>query len=488
MVKDIGCQEETFGPFKSLTAPICLRYHANAITQPRKKALFLLVGPGLAVLVGGLCVAGNLSSEEAFTAGVTTLCAVWWVLEPIPIGATSLLPFALLPLGAGISHKQVAAAFGNHMLLLLLGGFLLSRAVEKSGAHRRIALGMVRITGTNPRRVVLGFMLASALCSMWISNTATTLMLLPVALAVVESREDDTFTPALLLGIAYAASIGGMSTPIGTPPNVIFMAAWEQHTGTELSFLTWMFRAVPIVLLILPMCWLWLTRKLNAQSETSLALPPPSPWTTGEKRVLLVFAATALAWVSRTLPSIGWGQYLPFVGDSTIALFSATALFIIRDGDNGSLLDWKTAVAIPWELLLLFAGGIAIASAFQSSGLALSMGNSLTGLADQSTLIMIACIALAVTFMTELTSNLATTTLLMPILAAAATAAEISPDKLMIPATISASCAFMLPVATAPNAIVYGSGKVTVAQMSKEGLVLNFAAAAIITVLCTALL
>ncbi len=451
--------------------------------------LALIGGPVLATIVFVWLRLVNQSPDECWTAAVTVLCAVWWCFEPIPIPATSLIPFAVFP-GAGVlSDKQVATAYGHHLIMLLLGGFMLSTAIEKSGVHRRLAIGMVRLVGRDGgKTLVLGFMLASALLSMWVSNTATTLMLLPIAVAVLEQCANRRLEVPLLLGIAYGASVGGIGTPIGTPPNVIFLAQYEEITGKVFSFLDWMKLGVPVVVLMVPLTWLWLTRHLRGKS--TLELPTLNPWSAAEKRVLIIFVITALAWSTRIEPFGGWSRLLgtPEVGDSTVALFMVVVMFILPDGQGGKLLDWETAERIPWGLLILFSGGIAIANAFSASGLSESLGQLLSNLSVLPMLLTLALICLVVTFLTEVTSNTATTTLLMPILGAAALAAKLEPTLLMIPATISASCAFMLPVATAPNAIVYSTGKFPISRMVREGLVLNFFGTLVITLLCYSLL
>jgi sodium-dependent dicarboxylate transporter 2/3/5 len=449
----------------------------------------LVIGVVLATVAGLAARFAGLPPAAGWTAAVTALCAVWWVTEPIAIPATSLIPFAVFPLTGVLSHSLVATAYGHTLILLLLGGFLLSMALERSGAHRRLALAMVRLVGgRGRRRMVLGFMLAAALMSMWISNTATTLMLLPVALAVLERDEDGKLGPPLLLGIAYAASIGGLGTPIGTPPNVIFMGVYREVTQIEWSFLDWMVIGVPIVMVMVPAAWWSLTRRLSTGERFDL--PEPGPWRPAERRVLVVFALTALAWVTRTEPAGGWSSLVggDLVSDSTVALAAVIVLFVIPDGSGGALLDWKTANKIPWGLLILFGGGIAIARAFQESGLSNALGNLLSGIAGSPLIVTLVIVCLVVTFLTEVTSNTATATLLMPVLAAAAAGASIEPALLMVPAALSASCAFMLPVATAPNAIVFGTERVTTRRMAREGVVLNFIGSAVIALVCFALL
>jgi sodium-dependent dicarboxylate transporter 2/3/5 len=453
----------------------------------------LLAGPLLALGAGAGVWLGGIGTDAAITAAVTALCATWWILEPIHIAATSLIPFAAFPLTGVMAHGEVARSYGHTMILLLLGGFMLSGAIEKSGAHRRLAFAMVSFTGGGDRRLVLGFMIAAAVCSMWISNTATTLMLLPVALATLADRGGAarSLEVPLLLGIAYAASIGGLATPIGTPPNVIFMGIYTAQTGNEVTFLSWMQIGVPVTAVMVPIAWLWLTRKLEkgGAEPRAVVLETLPAMGSAERRVLAIFALTAAAWIFRTAPGGGWAGLLGVetTGDATVALAAVVAMCLIPDGEGGRVLDWETASKIPWGLLILFGGGIAIAEAFSSSGLSAAIGDGLSALASWPTLAMIAVICLAVTFMTEVTSNTATATLLMPVLAAAGVAAAIDPAMLMVPAALSASCAFMLPVATAPNAIMFGTGRVSTARMAREGLTLNFLGAAVITIACAIL-
>jgi len=464
------------------------------MTQSRR-AIFLALGPLLAAGLGGLVHALGMPPIAAWTAAVTALCAAWWVTEPIPIPATSMIPFAAFPMVGVLDHKQVAAAYGHTLILLLLGGFILSTAMAASGAHKRLAVGMIRMVGgAGGRRLVLGFMLATAVCSMWISNTATTLMMLPVAMAVLEQDEASgggtSLHLPLLLGIAYAASIGGMGTPVGTPPNVIFMAVYEETTGNKVAFIDWMKIGIPAVILLIPVAWLMVTR--NLKSSAKLDLPKMGRWSSPEKRVLVIFGLTALAWVTRTAPFGGWSTWadMPGAGDSTVALIAVVIMFLMPNGEGKQMLDWETAARIPWGLLLLFGGGLAIAKGFQVSGLSETLGSWLANdlkITTWPVIAMTITLCLAITFLTEVTSNTATTTLLMPVLAAAGLAAGIDPAVLMIPAALSASCAFMLPVATAPNAIVFGTGKVSTQQMAREGFALNLVGAVFITGVCALL-
>jgi sodium-dependent dicarboxylate transporter 2/3/5 len=429
------------------------------------------------------------SAAACITSAITIWVVIWWMLEPIPIPATSLIPLALLPLFGVLSPSEVGAAYGHPLVLLLMGGFLLATALERSGAHRRVALSMVRAFGAHSaRRLVFGFMAASAVLSMWISNTATVLMLLPVAVAVIDSTDDEHLSTPLLLGIAYGASIGGMGTPIGTPPNVVFMGVFEQTTGATISFTRWMGWALPIVIVLLPLAGLWVTRHLRHSGDYQL--PQAGAWRTPERRVFLVFSATALCWITRSEPFGGWTAWLglPYSNDAIVAFLGVVALFLIPNGEGEKLLDWETANKIPWGMLILFGAGIAIATAFMNSGLSGTIGASLEQLSTLPLILMIGIICLSVTFLTEVTSNTATTTLLMPILAAAAIGAATDPKLFMIPAALSASCAFMLPVATPPNVIMFSTGRFSVRTMAKEGFAVNLIGVLVITTLTFLLL
>ena len=442
---------------------------------------FIVLGPLLAAFFYFLLHSLGMPYLPAVTAAITLLTVIWWITEALPIPATSLVPFVLLPLFGVADHKLVASSLGSHVILLLMGAFMLSKALEKSGAHERLALYMLRLVGVQSgRRLVLGFMLAAGLLSMWISNTATTLMMLPIALAILSRVDNQRLTVALILGIAYAASLGGVGSPIGTPPNVIFMGIYEEVTGSEFSFLSWLEIGVPVVLVTLPIMALWLTR--NIHLEKSIEPPTVGAWRTEEVRTLLVFAVAILFWVTRNEPFGGWSGLLGIegAGDSTVAVGAVVLMFLVPNGKGGRLLDWQTAENIPWGMLLLFAGGIAIAKGFSASGLSDMLGNGLSFLTAMPLWLMLFLLCLSVTFLTEITSNTATATLLMPILAVAAESAGFDPMVLMIPAAMCASCAFMLPVATAPNAIAYGTGVIRIQDMVREGAVLSVLASLII--------
>lgn len=445
----------------------------------------LIAGPLLAIAVAYGMNQSGWETQACWTAAVAILCVVWWIFEPIPIPATAIIPLAIFPLTGVLPQEKISTAYGNELILLMLGGFILSAAMERSGAHHRIALGMINLVGgTSSRRIVLSFMIATAALSMWISNTATTLMMLPIALAIIAQSPDRKLAIPLLLAIAYGSSIGGLGTPIGTPPNLVFMQQYEKFTGTAISFTQWMSWGLPVVAIFIPLAGLWLTRKLNDRGE--LIIPSVGGWRPEERRVLIIFGITALAWITRQEPFGGWSTWFDLKGanDAIVALIAVVVMFLVPNGHGGKLLDWKTAEKIPWGILILFAAGIAIAQAFVESGLSGFIGKQLAVLASLHPLIIIALIALMVTFLTEATSNTATTILLMPILAPAALAAGIEPSLLMVPAAMSASCAFMLPVATAPNAIVFGSGHVPITHMVREGVALNFIGIGVITLVC----
>ena len=450
----------------------------------------LWVGPVLGTVAAVASMSAGYGSDMAIVGFVAVLCVIWWIFEPVPIPVTSLLPLAILPLLGVLSPSEVGEAYGSPLILLLLGGFLLSKAMEHSGAHRRIALGMVALFGVSSgRRLVMGFMAAAAVLSMWISNTATALMLLPVALAVLDAVDDKSrLAPPLLLGIAYAANIGGLGTPIGTPPNLIFMQVYQETTGQVISFTQWMGWALPVVVLMVPAMALILTRNLRGALE--LQLPVVGPWRSHERRVMVVFGLTALAWITRSEPFGGWKAWLdlPQANDASVALLAVVALFLVPDGKGQRLLNWERASTIPWGVLLLFAGGICLAKGFVSSGMSDLIGLWLTEMISMPMYLLMALVCLLVTFMTEGTSNTASTALLMPILAAAALAAGISPELIMVPAAMSASCAFMLPVATGPNTVVFGTGQITIARMAREGFIINLLGAAVISSVCYLLL
>ena len=452
------------------------------------KKIAFAAGPIVAAVLFYALSRLGIPAAACWTASVTLLCGTWWIFEPVPLPATSLVPFAVFPLAGVLSHREVATAYGHHLVLLMLAGSMISSAMEKSGAHRRVAIGMVRLVGgAGGRGVVLGFLLASAVLSMWISNTATTLMLLPVALAVIKSAKTDDLTIPLLLAVAYGAAVGGSGTPIGTPPNLIFLDQYELATEREISFLEWMKIGVPVVAVMLPVVWLWLTRRVRGPQEFDL--PKLGAWRTEEVLVLTIFALTALAWMTRS----AWSRRLgveDYAGDSTVAILAATLMFLIPscDGKGGRLLDWETAVKIPWGVFIMIGGGIAIGMAFQVSELSKTVGSSLSPLAELPRPVVVPGLCLMSTFVTEVTTNTATANVLMPILAAAGTSAGTDPTWLMVPAVLGLNLAFMLPVATAPNAIMYGTGMIKASTMAREGIALNLLGTVVISLICAIVL
>jgi len=456
------------------------------------KICALWAGPVAAAAMGLTLSLAGLAAPACWTAAVTTLCAVWWIFEPVPIPATSIIPFALFPLLGVLDHKQVARGYGDSTILLFMGGFMIAQAVEKSGTHRRLALGMVKaVGGKGGRRLVLGFMLAAVVLSMWISNTTTTLMLLPVALAVLEQTDDQqrkVLSVPLMLSLCFGASIGGIGTPIGTPPNIIFIGTYTKVVGKGFSFLQWMKIAIPVMVIMTPITWLWLTRKLG--KARAVVIPDLGPWRFEEVGVMIVFVLTALAWIFRADPFGGWSGLIHAsgVGDSTVALTAVVVMFLWPNGRSGRLLDWKKASEIPWGVLLLFGGSLTIADAFETSGLSRAIGSSLTGLSTWPMLAMMTTLAVSAGFLTNIMNNTAMAALLMPLLAAAGKSTGLDPILLMMPTVLSVSFAFMLPIGTPPNAIVYGTGHVSIRDMAREGFMINLVGAAVVTIICYLLL
>jgi sodium-dependent dicarboxylate transporter 2/3/5 len=452
------------------------------------KQLWSTVGGPL--IAGGLFAAlrhYELSNAQCWAASVTVLCAVWWIFETLPLAATSLIPLAMFPLTGTLSERDVAAAYADPLVLLFMGGFMLAQAAEHCGAHRRLAHAIVAKVGrTSGRQLVLAFMLATAFVSMWVSNTAAALMMLPIATAVLECDESGKLHVPLLLGVAYSASIGGIATPIGTPPNGVFLAAYKTATGNSVPFHLWLFLGGIVSILMLAIAWTMLTWRLAGVPSVEVA--SEGSWTTAQKRTICVLGLTALAWITREVPFGGWSAMVGMkeAGDTTVAIAAVVALFLIPSGTSQGerLLNWATAQRIPWGVLLLFGGGIAIARAFEVSGLSESLGELVNVLHDWPLVAVIGALSIVVTFLSEFTSNTATSNILMPILAATATANNMNPAILMFPATLSNSLAFMLPVGTPPNALVFGTGRVRMADMVRVGFALNLASAAIVTLVC----
>lgn len=432
---------------------------------------------------------GGQTSDIAITLGITVLVGYWWITEAVAIPFTSLLPFILLPAFGIIDFKSASSSFGNHVIILLMGAFLLAKGLESSQVHKRIAFNIINlIGGTSAFRIIFAFMCASAILSMWISNTATVLALLPVAVAIATSANDKKFAIALLLGLAFSASVGGVGTLIGTPPNVIFASVYENFSGQEYNFVEWMKVGVPVVVTAIPVMALWLTR--GVKLDTTLNLPKMGLWSKSEKRALAIFAFIACLWVFRKNPFGGWSELtgMTQVGDATIALFGAFLMAVVT-GDKGKpILEWERAKTIPWDMLLLFSGGICLAKGFAASGLSEVIGQTISGGLDLPLILLLFVLCLSLSFLTEVTSNTATATLFMPILASVAISKGLPLELVMIPAVISCSFAFCLPVATAPNSIVFSSGQLTIKDMAKQGVVLNIFGAVIVSAVCYLLL
>ena len=349
---------------------------------PKLRRLSLWLAPLIAVAVTLLMMSAGWAREGALTGGLTVLCALWWIFEPIPIPATAMIPLGVFPLLGILDGKQVAQAYGDPLIILLMGGAMLSKAMEKSGAHRRIALMMVNACPAGEKFIILGFMIATAFLSMWISNTATTLMMLPMALAVIQGSKNKDLTIPLLLGIAFAANVGGIGTPIGTPPNLVMIGAYKDLGFPELSFTQWMKFGAPVTIIMVLVTWLWLSRGITGKNN--IALPNPGIWTKAEIRTLIVFSLTALAWISRSEPFGGWKTWLnlPAANDASVAFISVIILFCLPDGEKkgARLLDWETANKIPWGMLVLVGAGLCLGEGFKQSGLSASIATLFSGI------------------------------------------------------------------------------------------------------------
>lgn len=462
----------------------------------RRQGLGLLLGPACFLAVYLLPLPKAMPPEALAVAAVAVLMAIWWVTEAIPIPATAVIPIALFPALGIMGSADTTANYANHLIYLFLGGFWIAAGIEKWGLHRRIALHILRLVGNRPERIVLGFMLATAFLSMWLSNTATAMMMLPMGTAIVSQTmaagdarvatpgaqpPQACFATALMLGIAYAASIGGVATLIGTPPNAVLAGVVETLYGQRISFGAWLAFGLPLSLVMLLLCWLYLTRiafrsemKHLATSDAYIEdeLQRLGPASKEERRVLMVFVAVASAWILRGLVDL---SALTLVHDSTIAMTGALLLFMIPSNlaRGEFLLDWKTAVKIPWDVIILFGGGFALAHGFQESGLTAWIGQQLPIFQGANPILIVLMVSTVTIFLTELTSNTATASMLLPVFASLAAGAGIHPYGPMVGAALAASFAFMLPVATPPNAIVYASRCVSIPQMARAGFGLN---------------
>ena len=458
-------------------------------------------GIGLLVFISMLILPAphGLSSEGWMVAAVVSLMAIWWATETIPVAVTALIPLALFPLMGVVSFKEAAMPYANPNIYLFLGGFMLALAIERSGLHKRMALQMIIAAGSSGANLIGGFMLIAALISMFVMNTSTTLMLLPIGLAVcsvvsntipnLSKKEITYFDTALMLGIAYAATIGGMSTLVGTAPNIVFSAFMVETYDIEISMIDWMKMGVPLAIVMLISAWIILTKyvfptsfitSIETKKYLKNMLVEQGPLTKDEIKISIIFGLTAMAWMLRTFLD----NYDLFSGltDAGIAIISAILLFMIPSSTNGGeLLNWEKSNELPWGLLILFGGGLSIAAQINASGLGIWIGEGLSVLRNVPPIFLILAVATLIIFLTEITSNVATTSTFLPVFGAVAVGIGVLPVSLTVPVCLAASCAFMLPVATPPNAIVYGSGKFTIATMMRAGFVLNIIGVFVVT-------
>ena len=462
-----------------------------------------------------ICILFSLSANSQefmpllawYTAGIGLWMAVWWASEAIPVPATAFIPLVTFAYFGISSFKETASAFAHPIIFLFLGAFFIALAIERWHLHRRIALKILSYTGTDGKRLIAGFMLTAAFLSMWISNTSTTMMLLPICLSVakviVDSIEDidekiaKQFYIAILLGLAYGATMGGLSTLIGTPPNALLAGFLKDNYAIEIDFLQWMLIGLPVSLIMLPLGWFVLTHvafNISIKGGDSVhqyikhEYKSLGPMSVAEKRVAIIFVLLVLGWVLRRPIASSFG--IEGLSDSALAMTAALLLFIIPSGDKqqNKLITWQESANLPWGVLILFGGGLALASAVSSSGLAEWLGNSLQPLSAYSIILLLVCATVLVIFLTELTSNLATTATFLPVVAAIALSADISPLLMTVPVALAASCAFMLPVATPPNAIVFSSGHLTIPDMIRCGIMLNIVATVLLSIIAIFLL
>ena len=477
-------------------------------TQPKKIGLAL--GVSFLVITIVLPAPAEMSESAWRTSGIALLLAIWWATEVLPIPVTSLLPILLFPALSIMSMEDSTAPYAAPAIFLLLGGFIVAKGLEKWNLHRRIALNILVRVGNSPSALIAGFMGATALISMWISNTASTLMMIPIAMSLASEMVKDElgqhqkFILCLILGIAYSASIGGLGTIIGTPPNLFVVSFMKQNYDIDISFVKWMMFGVPVVIVMTTLSWLVLTKwafsfDLHGEhiSKTIIKaeLKKLGKLTQPERRITYVFAFIAMAWILR-VPVQEQFEIMLWLNDAMIAIGGAVLMFVIPAGQKApqapekeaALMDWETASKIPWGVLLLFGGGLSLAAAIKNTGLAAWIGDGLSGLPHLDLIVMMFVLVALVIFLTELTSNTATTATLLPILGVLAVSSGIDPMLLFAPTALAASCAFMLPVATAPNAVVYSTGQVTISQMANAGLKLNLVAIVVVTALSYALI
>lgn len=443
------------------------------MVQKLTRRVALITGPALFIIIRLIPIEG-LSPEGKAVLACTAWVALWWITEAVELPVTSILPILIFPLSGALTIEQTTSAYGNPFIYLFLGGFVIGLAIENRNLHKRIAYNIIRVVGTGEKRVLLGMMVATAFLSMWISNTATAIMMLPIGVSVMNHfGNSQPFSKNLMLGIAYAASIGGIATLIGTPPNIILAGIVRESMGYEISFLDWLLFGLPFSAILLLLTWLWLTRYRVEKTDHSPALEMSSlgKMTPAEKRVALVFTLTAFFWISR---SFIWNKYIPGLDDTVIAIGGALLMFIIPAGEkNENLINWKEAKKLPWDVLVLFGAGLAIAKGFANTDLTVWLGAQFSLLGFMPAALIVLLILSAINFLTEITSNTATASLILPLLITLGASLHLDVLPLLAGAAISSSCAFMLPVATPPNAIVFSSGKVRIGDMVRAGLFLN---------------
>ena len=452
----------------------------------------LILGPLLFLLTMLFFTPEGLTPEAKAVLAVTLWVATWWITESIPIPVTSLLPIFLMPVTGALDSGTVTSSYGNDIIFLFLGGFFIATAMEKWNLHSRIAMAIIAFIGTSTQRILLGFMVATAFLSMWVSNTAAVMMMVPMGLAITaqvasalkgrpEENELPKFEKALIFGIGYAGTIGGLGTLIGTPPNIILAAQVKELFDVEISFAGWMLIAVPIVAILTITTWLYLGRFAFKMSIKGLPggkeviqkeRKALGKMIFEEKVVAVVFVFAAFMWITREFL---WISIMPDLKDGMIAVLATAILFAIPTSKKhgGRVLEWKDSKEIPWGVLLLFGGGLAIAAGFRQTGLSEWIGTQLTVLDGYHILIIITLSTLLVLALTEITSNTATATMILPVLASLALALHIHPFALMVPAAMAANCAFMLPVGTPPNAIIFGTGKIRIVEMVRVGFFIN---------------
>ncbi len=463
-----------------------------------RQRIGLFLGPAVFLIIYFIPTPEGLEPEAWAVAGVGLFMAIWWVTEAIPIPATALLPIILFPVLQVGSIADATEPFANPLIYLFMGGFIIALAMERTKLHRRIALNVVNMIGTRPTSIIVGFMIAAAFLSMWVSNTATAMMMLPIALSIIALVETDeaiksgnlksNFAMVMLLCLAYACNVGGIGTLIGTPPNALMAGYMLDSYDVDIGFGQWMMLGLPMVIVSLPVIFLMLTKVVfpvhlkeipGGENVIRDELRKAGDMARAEKTVAVVFTMTALLWITRPLLE----NYIPNISDTGIAIFGAILMFILPTNwkEGEFVLRWEEAKRLPWEVLILFGGGLSLAGAITNTGLADWIGESLAVLDFMHIVLLVMSSLLVIIFLTEVTSNTATASAFLPILASVAITMGYDPMLLAVPAAIGASCAFMLPVATPPNAIVYGSGLITIPQMARAGFVFNILMVFVIT-------